>query len=53
MCLSCNNFLWRAQAALVLHGHQLFGYVDRSIKASAKFITAGSSDTAVQVAKQP
>jgi hypothetical protein len=45
-----NFFLWRAQAAPVLRGHQLFGYVDGSIKAPAKTITEGSGDSAVQVA---
>jgi hypothetical protein len=35
--LSRNNFfLWRAQATLVLRGHQLFGYVNNSIKAPTK-----------------
>jgi hypothetical protein len=49
--LSRNNFfLWRAQATLVLRGHQLFGYVNNSIKAPTKTITKGSSDSAVQVA---
>jgi hypothetical protein len=37
-----NFFLWRAQATLVLCGHQLFGYVDGSIKAPAKTIIEGS-----------
>jgi hypothetical protein len=34
----------------VLRGHQLFGYVDGSVKAPAKTITEGSGDLAVQVA---
>jgi hypothetical protein len=44
-----NFFLWRAQAAPVLRGHQLFGYADGSIKAPAQIITEGSGDSAVQV----
>jgi hypothetical protein len=32
----------------VLHRHQLFDYVDGSIKAPAKTITEGSGDSAVQ-----
>jgi hypothetical protein len=45
-----NFFLRRAQTAPVLHGHQLFGYVDGSIMAPAKTITEGSGHSAIQVA---
>jgi hypothetical protein len=48
VCLSCDNFfLWRAQAASVLCGHQLFGYVDGSITAPTKTITEGPGDSGV------
>lgn len=44
-----NFFLWKAQASPVLRAHQLFGYVDGSIKAPSEFITTGSGAEARQV----
>jgi hypothetical protein len=48
--LSRDNFFpWKAQAAPVLHAHQLFGYVDGSISTLPQEITQGSGDAAREV----
>jgi hypothetical protein len=43
-----NFFLWHAQATPMLRRHQLFHYVDGSIKASTKTISEGPGDSVVQ-----